>query len=493
MIDRPLNVMFVSPEAVPFAKTGGLADVAGALPIALSKLGLRVCLLMPLYGIIRQCNFPLTKVFSDLEVDFNFSPLKFDVYSAEVDGVIFYFVERDEFFDRRQLYGTPKGDYFDNLERYVFLAKTVKPVCQALNLKPDILHCHDWQSALVPVYLREKWSQEETFAQTASVFTIHNLAYQGLFPKEKYHLLDLDLSLFWMDGLEFYDKINFMKGGILWSDAITTVSRQYSQEIQTPEYGCGLEGVLHDRANDLTGIVNGIDYCIWNPASDPLIAAQYSPTDLTGKEKNKQALVTEYKLDPKLKSAPLLGMISRLADQKGFDLLAEILPKLMKENLTLVILGTGEEKYHKLLCEAAEKYQGRLGVKIAFDNKIAHLIEAGADMFLMPSYYEPCGLNQIYSLKYGTIPVVRATGGLVDTIDAVDAKRKTGTGFLFEEYTPEAFLACIQEACQAYQNKPLWKQIIANAMGKDFSWAASAKAYEALYRQTLARIHPKGA
>ena len=242
-----------------------------------------------------------------------------------------------------------------------------------------------------------------------------------------------------MDGLEFYDKINFMKGGILWSDAITTVSRQYSKEIQTTEYGCGLEGVLHDRANDLTGIVNGIDYSIWNPASDPLIAAQYSPTDLTGKEKNKQALMTEYKLDPKLKSAPLLGMISRLADQKGFDLLAEILPKLMKENLTLVILGTGEEKYHKLLCEAAEKYQGRLGVKIAFDNKIAHLIEAGADMFLMPSYYEPCGLNQIYSLKYGTIPVVRATGGLVDTIDAVDAKRKTGTGFLFEEYTSGSF------------------------------------------------------
>ncbi len=244
MIDRPLNVMFVSPEAVPFAKTGGLADVAGALPIALSKLGLRVCLLMPLYGMIRQGNFQLTKAFSDLEVHFNFSPLKFDVYSAEIDGVTFYFVERDEFFDRRQLYGTPKGDYFDNLERYVFLAKTVKPVCQALDLKLDILHCHDWQSALVPVYLREKWQNEEVFTRTASVFTIHNLAYQGLFAKEKYHLLDLDMSLFWIDGLEFYDKINFLKGGILWSDAVTTVSRQYSREIQTPEFGCGLEGVL---------------------------------------------------------------------------------------------------------------------------------------------------------------------------------------------------------------------------------------------------------
>ena len=291
-----------------------------------------------------------------------------------------------------------------------------------------------------------------------------------------------------MDGLEFYDKINFLKGGVLWSDAVTTVSRQYSQEIQTPEFGCGLEGVLHARANVLTGIVNGIDYSIWNPATDKLIAAPYSATDLAGKEKNKQALMSEYKLDPKLKNAPLLGMVSRLADQKGFDLLAAILPELMMENLTLVILGTGDEKYHKLLSEAAEKYQGRLGVKIAFDNKIAHLIEAGADMFLMPSYYEPCGLNQIYSLKYGTIPVVRATGGLVDTIEAIDPKQKTGTGFLFEEYTPEAFLACIREACQAFQNKTLWKQLIANAMGQDFSWAASAKAYESLYRQTLARI-----
>lgn len=488
MTDRTLNVMFVSPEAVPFAKTGGLADVAGALPIALSKLGMRVCLLMPLYGMIRQANVQLTKALSDLEVHFDFYTLRFDVYSAEIEGVTFYFVERDELFDRRQLYGTPKGDYFDNLERYTFLAKTVKPICQALNLQPDILHCHDWQSGLVPVYLREAWGREEVFAKTASVFTIHNLAYQGLFAKEKYYLLDLDTSLFTMTGLEFYDKINLLKGGIVWSDAVTTVSRQYSQEIQTAEFGCGLEGVLQDRADVLTGIVNGIDYSIWNPVTDGLIAAPFSVTDLTGKEKNKQALMAEYKLDPKLKDAPLLGMVSRLADQKGFDLLAAILPDLMAENLTLVILGTGEEKYHTLLSETAKKYPGRLGVKIAFDNKIAHLIEAGADMFLMPSYYEPCGLNQIYSLKYGTIPVVRATGGLVDTIEPVDAAQKSGTGFLFEEYTPAAFLACIREAGQAYKNKALWKQIMANAMNRDFSWEASAKAYEVLYRQTLGRV-----
>ncbi len=448
---------------------------------------MQVSLLMPLYGMIRQGNFALKKEIADLEVPFDFYTLKFDVYSAEIAGVTFYFVERDEFFDRRQLYGTPKGDYFDNFERYMFLAKSLLPVCQALDLKPDIMHCHDWQSALVPVYLREKWRGEEIFAQTASVFTIHNLAYQGLFAKEKFHLLDLDVSLFGIDGLEFYDKINFLKGGILWSDAVTTVSRQYSQEIQTSEFGCGLEGVLRDRSDVLTGIVNGIDYAIWNPATDALLAAPYSPADLSGKEKNKQALMAAYQLDPKLKEAPLLGMVSRLADQKGFDLLAAILPELMAEKLTLVILGTGDEKYHQLLSAAAEKYKGRLGVKIAFDNKIAHLIEAGADMFLMPSYYEPCGLNQIYSLKYGTIPVVRATGGLVDTIEPVDLKQKTGTGFRFEAYTPEAFLACIREACQAYQNKTLWKQLVTNAMNQDFSWESSAKAYESLYRQTLAR------
>ena len=487
MTHHPLNVLMISPEAVPFAKTGGLADVAGALPIALKKLGLDVRLVMPLYSMVRQSGVDLTKVAADLTLPFDFFALSFDVYQAEVDGLPCYFLERDEFFDRRQLYGTPKGDYFDNLERFVFLAKAILPLCQELQFAPDIIHCHDWQSALIPVYLREKWGQEELFAQTATVFTVHNLAYQGLFPKEKFHLLDLDAALFGINGLEFYDKINFMKGGILWADTVTTVSQQYSREIQTPEFGCGLEGVLQTRADVLTGIVNGVDYGIWNPSTDTLIAATFSPADLTGKAKNKQALMAEYGLEAALQDAPLLGMVSRLADQKGFDLLAEILPQLMAEKLTLVILGTGDAKYHDLLTKAAAQYPGRLGVKIAFDNRIAHLIEAGADMFLMPSAYEPCGLNQIYSLKYGTIPVARATGGLVDTIEPVDPKKKTGTGFLFHDYTPEAFLACIREACQAYQNKTLWRQIMQNAMSRDFSWDASAQAYEALYRQTLAR------
>jgi starch synthase len=487
MAKQPERILMISPEAVPFAKTGGLADVAGALPIALTKLGLDVRLLLPLYSMVRQSGVALTKVAENLTVPFSFFSLSFDVYEARVEGLTCYLVERDEFFDRRYLYGTPKGDYFDNLERFMFLAKTVLPLCQTVKFAPDIIHCHDWQSALVPVYLRELWGQEEIFQQTASVFTIHNLAYQGKFPKQKFPLLDLDPALFGINGLEFYDQINLMKGGILWADAVTTVSRQYSKEIQTEELGVGLDGVLRTRAEVLTGIVNGVDYAVWNPSTDPHLAANYSPADLKGKAKNKKALMAEYGLDPALQKAPLLGMVSRLADQKGFDLLADILPELMAAPLTLVILGTGDKKYHELLSQAADQYPGRLGVKIAFDERLAHLIEAGADMFLMPSAYEPCGLNQIYSLKYGTIPVARATGGLVDTIEPVDVKKKTGTGFLFQEYRPEAFLACIQEACEAYQNRALWRKLMQNAMSQDFSWEVSAQAYEALYRQTLAR------
>jgi len=488
MEKKPERILMISPEAVPFAKTGGLADVAGALPVALKNLGLDVRLLLPLYSMVRQSGAALTKVAEDLTVPFSFFSLSFDVYEASVEGLTCYLVERDEFFDRRFLYGTPKGDYYDNLERFMFLAKTVLPLCQTLKFAPDIIHCHDWQSALVPVYLKELWREEEVFQQTASVFTIHNLAYQGKFPKQKFPLLDLDASLFGIEGLEFYDQINFMKGGILWADAVTTVSRQYSREIQTLEFGCGLDGVLRTRADVLTGIVNGVDYNVWNPSTDGHLAANYSPDDLKGKAVNKKALMAEYGLDPALAKAPLLGMVSRLADQKGLDLLAAILPELLTAPLTLVILGTGDQKYHDLLSAAAAQYPGRLGVKIAFDNRIAHLIEAGADMFLMPSAYEPCGLNQIYSLKYGTIPVARATGGLVDTIEPVDAKKKTGTGFLFQEYSPQAFLACIQEACEAYQNKALWRKLMKNAMSRDFSWEASAQAYAALYRQTLERI-----
>ena len=481
-----LKVLFVVSEAVPYAKTGGLADVAGTLPYALQELGAEVKVLMPYYGQIRQKNIPVATTAEDLEGRLGDAPLTFDLLAPAEEGSPFYFVARDEFFERGQLYGTPKGDYFDNLERFSFFSSAVLPVCQNLGFSPDIIHCHDWQASLVPVFLKYRWMYEGPFAKTKSLLTIHNLAYQGLFPKEKFPLLGLPWSLYNMNGLEYYDKMNLLKGGIVFADAVNTVSRGYSKEIQTPEYGYGLEGVLRHRSEVLFGIVNGVDYDDWNPETDQLIEATYGPKDLKGKAKNKAALIKEYNLDKKLAKAPILGIISRLADQKGFDLVAEVLEELMAQNVMVVILGTGEEKYHELLTAEAQKYPGQLGVKIAFDNRLAHLIEAGSDMFLMPSRYEPCGLNQMYSMKYGTVPVVRATGGLVDTVTPVDKGQGTGTGFVFTEYSAEAFLDALNQGIEAYNDKKLWKKIMLNGMAQDFSWSASAKAYLKLYERLAA-------
>ncbi len=478
---KKLKVLFVVSEAVPYAKTGGLADVAGTLPYALRELGADVKVLMPYYGQVQQKKIPMQTAFEDLESRLGDDALGFDVVTPADGDAPFYFVAREEFFARSQLYGTPKGDYFDNLERFSFFCGAVHPFCEALKFAPDIIHCHDWQASLVPVYLKYRWGGEKIFAQTKSLLTIHNLAYQGLFPKKKFPLLGLDWSAFSINGLEFYDQINLLKGGIVFADVINTVSRGYSYEIQTTEFGCGLEGVLRDRSDALFGIVNGVDYDDWNPETDRLITATYGPKDLKGKDEDKAALMEAYNLDKKFAKAPLLGIISRLADQKGFDLVAEVLPKLMAQDVMLVILGTGEEKYHELLTQEAKKYPGKLGVKIAFDNGLAHLIEAGSDMFLMPSRYEPCGLNQLYSMKYGTVPVVRATGGLMDTVTPVEKAKGSGTGFLFSEYSAEAFLGALNQSLEAYQDKKLWKKIMLNAMAEDFSWSASAKAYLKLY------------
>jgi starch synthase len=482
---QKLRVLFVASEGVPFAKTGGLADVVGTLPQALLDLGVEVKVLMPYYGMVKQGKAPTTLIAEDLVVNLGLINHSFNLMAPATSGSPFYFVERDEFYERSQLYGTPRGDYFDNLERFAFFCGAVLPFCRALDFAPDLIHCHDWQSALAPVYLRQRWAGEDILAGAKTVFTIHNLAYQGLFPQDKYPLLGLDWSYYCMDGLEYYGQINLLKGGILCADAITTVSPRYSVEIQTPEFGYGLEGVLSVRAAQLHGILNGVDYKDWSPENDALIPAKFKPQDLKGKAVDKEALMKAFDLDPKLVDAPILAIISRLADQKGFDLLAQILPQLMKQKLMVVILGTGEEKYHRWLEAEAPKYKGRLGVKIAFDNKLAHLMEAGADMFLMPSRYEPCGLNQIYSMKYGTIPVVRATGGLADTVTPVGDPKEPGTGFLFTDYTPEAFLKAIHTALDAFENKELWQKIMLNAMDQDFSWKVSARAYLELYKSLM--------
>jgi len=483
---KQLRVLFVASEGVPFAKTGGLADVVGTLPDALKDLGVEVKVLMPYYGALKQGKISTATVAEDLEAPLPYPlNLAFDLMAPTSPDYPFYFVARDEFFERSQLYGTPKGDYFDNLERFAFFSAAVLPVCQALDFHPHVIHCHDWQSALAAVYLKNRWQGEPVLAGAKSLLTIHNLAYQGLFPQDRYHLLGLDWSLFCIDGLEYYGQINLLKGGIICADAINTVSPTYSLEIQTPELGYGLEGVLRHRAAVVSGILNGVDYAEWSPETDPLIPAHFSRKDLKGKAADKAALMEAFGLDRSRAQAPILAMISRLADQKGFDLVAQVLPQLMARDVMVVILGTGEEKYHRWLEKEAPKYPGKLGVKIAFNNQLAHLIEAGADMFLMPSRYEPCGLNQIYSMKYGTIPVGRATGGLVDTITPVNPKTGKGTGFLFEEYSPEAFLKALHTALADYENQKLWPKIMQNAMSQDFSWKVSARAYLDLYNRLI--------
>jgi starch synthase len=480
-------VLFVASEGIPFAKTGGLADVVGTLPYALQNLGVEVKVLLPYYGAVKQGKIPTVAVAKDLEAPLP-EPLNlsFDLMAPISPDYPFWFVARDEFYERSQLYGTARGDYFDNLERFAFFSAAVLPICRTMEFKPDLIHCHDWQSSLIPVYLKNLWDgKEEALSGTKSLLTIHNLAFQGLFSKGKFPRLGLGQSLFGINGLEYYGQINLLKGGIVFADAITTVSPRYSKEIQTPEFGYGLEGVLRQRGAALHGILNGVDYREWSPDTDPLLPANYSRDDLKGKAANKAALMEFFGLRKKLAKAPILAMISRLADQKGFDLLAEVLPQLMNQELMVVILGTGDERYERWLAAEAPKYPGKLGVMVAFDNQLAHLIEAGADMFLMPSRFEPCGLNQIYSMKYGTIPVVRATGGLVDTVTPVASPIEPGTGFVFDDYAPEAFLKAIHTALEAYKDQNLWRRLMQNAMAQDFSWTKSAQAYLELYRQLV--------
>jgi starch synthase len=486
---NPLKVLFVSPEVVPFAKTGGLADVAGALPKALKGLGCDVRLVMPLYQAVRREKHSLIKIWENLPIPLGPVQLPADVYEGRLEeGLPIYFIEREEFYDRGHLYGSSKGDYFDNDSRFVYFSQGTLSAVQFLGFQPDIIHCHDWQTGLIPAYVHFRRGRESFFQKTATVFTIHNMAYQGSFPKEIIELAGLPGESFTPSGLEFWGKVNLLKAGIVYSQIITTVSPKYSREIQTPEYGCGLEGILSYRKDDLYGIVNGVDYDLWNPETDPFLAAHYTPQDLSGKKACKKDLLNQYHLPENRMDYPVVGIISRLADQKGFDLLAEIMDRFLKEDLSLVVVGTGEEKYHDLFTHLAEQHPEKIGICLNFDNVLAHKIEAGSDLFLMPSLYEPCGLNQIYSLKYGTIPVVRATGGLDDTIIPFDPKTGKGTGFKFKRYQAGELWEALQRALAVYKNKPQWTHLMKNAMAQDFSWKSSAKEYVKLYQVAQERL-----
>ena len=474
-----MHIAFVASECVPYSKTGGLADVVGALPRALAALGHQVSVYLPRYRQTKLTD-PQTVVRS-ITIPFDDKHRFCSVVSGGYQsGVRYYFVEYPPYFDRETLYGTPSGDYTDNAERFTLFCRAVLEASKILGV-PHVFHCHDWQSALVPVLLRSLYKDDPAFRDVSTVLTIHNIGYQGLFSSEILPLLMLPWDLFTMDKLEYYGQVNFLKGALKDADAITTVSKKYSQEIQTAEYGFGLDGVLRERAAVVTGILNGVDYDEWSPQTDGYIVARFKADDLFGKPKCKADLLETFGLDEVNIKLPVIGIVSRFAGQKGFDLISQIMDRLAREELILVVLGSGEKLYEEMFARMAKQFPTKIALKITYDNKIAHKIEAGADMFLMPSRYEPCGLNQIYSLKYGTVPIVRATGGLDDTIDPWDARAATGTGFKFTEYSGEALLAAIKNALQSFRDQTSWQKLMKNGMAKDFSWSASAKEYVKVY------------
>ncbi|HBZ56013.1 MAG TPA: glycogen synthase GlgA [Syntrophobacteraceae bacterium] len=481
-----LRILLCSPEIAPYAKTGGLADVAAALPEALRAMGHDIRLFMPFYRCTREQAGPLGLVARDVPLlvgDRTYHATLWE--GTTVGGVPIYFLEKDEFFDRSYLYGTPSADYQDNADRYIAYCQAVLPLCRHLDWFPNILHGHDWQAALISAYFHHIWSYQPDFARSATAFTIHNLSYQGIFPASTFALTQLPSRAFGLDGLEFWGGCNFLKAGLVYSNLLTTVSPRYSQEIQQPELGVGLDGVLRDRRGHLVGILNGVDNRVWNPELDPLIAAQYAPGNMEGKHRCKEALLKELDFPHDSWSYPLLAMITRLVPQKGMDLLREILDDLLALNVFLVILGTGEPETELWLKEKADQHRSKLRVVLAFDDGLAHRMEAGADIFLMPSRFEPCGLNQMYSLRYGAIPVVHAVGGLDDSVQDVMLNPRSGTGFKFYQYTAFDFFYTTRSALELYDDREKWRQLQQRGMLEDFSWERAAKAYLQGYENAL--------
>jgi len=478
-----MHIAFAASECVPFSKTGGLADVVGALPRALAALGHQVSVYLPRYRQTKLTD-PQTVVRS-ITVPFDDKYRFCSVVTADTNtpaGIRFYFVDYPQYFDREALYGTSVSDYPDNAERFALFSRAVLEASKILGV-PQVFHCHDWQSALVPVMLRTLYAEDPAFREVATVFTIHNMGYQGLFPPDTLPLLTLPWDLLTISKMEFFGQVNFLKGALVLSDFVTTVSKKYSQEIQTTEYGFGLEGVLRNRAATVTGILNGVDYDEWSPQSDKFIVAKYWPQDLDGKLQCKHDLLHAFGVTNADSKMPVIGVVSRFAAQKGFDLIAQIMDRLAREEMIMVVLGSGDKLYEDMFQRLNRQFPNKIAAKVAFDNAIAHKIEAGADMFLMPSRYEPCGLNQIYSLKYGTVPIVRATGGLDDTIEPWDARTGKGTGFKFSDYTGEALLATIKQALLAYRDPSSWQTLMRNGMSRDFSWGASAREYGKIYER----------
>jgi len=482
-----LRILMISPEVVPFAKTGGLADVVGSLPVALHQLGCDVALAMPFYRQVVAENLGGELILEHLPVPLGSQVVPAEVWQGKLrERIPVFFIRRDELFDRTYLYGTPRGDYFDNAQRFAYFCQAVMALCPALSYRPHIVHCHDWQTGLVPAYLRLVHGGDPFWIETASMFTVHNIAYQGQFAADLFPVTGLPGHFFAVGGMEFWGGINYMKAGIICADVITTVSPRYSEEIRIPPAGRGLEGVLQAQGHKLHGIVNGADYGEWNPETDSLIVARYSAKNFAGKKRCKRDLLAAVGLPLGLMDRPVLGMVSRLTDQKGLDLIAAAAERLVAKDLGLIILGTGEEKYHRLFSELARRHPENVAVRLGFDNELAHKIEAGVDIFLMPSQFEPCGLNQMYSLRYGTVPIVHATGGLYDTVKPFDPEGGEGVGFRFTRYEPEALWQAIEAAIAMFNRPSLWQKIMRNGMAMDFSWEKSARLYLALYEKAVA-------
>lgn len=481
-----MRVLFASSEVAPFAKTGGLADVAGALPKALAALGHDVRVVLPKYRMVDAAKHGVRRILPKLPVPIAGTVETGAVWEGAIESVPVYFVEQDDYYDREGLYQANGKDHPDNAERFAFFSRAVLELTRALDFLPVVYHCNDWQTGLIPTYLQTTYRDDPDFRHAGVLFTVHNMGYHGLFKPAALAIANLGTEVFTPFGVEFYGRVNYLKAGLVFSDLINTVSRKYSEEIQTERFGHGLEGVLRARAVDVHGILNGIDYDEWHPSRDEFIAARFSADDLSGKAACKTDLQRVFGL-PERADVPLLAVISRLAEQKGIDLVAESLDAILALDAQFVLLGTGEPALHEAFGAAKARHPSRIGLMLGFDVALSHKIEAGADMFLMPSRYEPCGLNQMYSLAYGTIPVVRATGGLDDTIQHFDPRRGTGNGFKFTEATSEAVLHAVRQAIALYRQGGPWECVIGNAMACDFSWNRSAMEYVALYQEIARR------
>jgi len=501
---RCRSVLIIGSEATPYAKTGGLADVLGALPSAIARLDCDVTLALPRYRGVSEG--ALVERFPLAVGGFATTVGLYEVLLDERMRILL--VDEPGLYDRENLYGVGNVDYPDNARRFAVLVRAALEFASRRETPPDVVHGHDWQAGLAPVYLKSLYAKHPVLGGIPSVLTIHNLAYQGLFDPDWLPRLDLPRELLTVDRLEYWGRISFLKGGINDADVITTVSRTYAREIETPEYGCGFDGILRQRSDDLIGILNGIDSEKWNPATDPFLPAPYSVEDISGKRTAKAALLARYGLphDDVAMSRPVVAMISRMVDQKGFDLIAAVAGELPHMGAGFVVLGTGEARYEDLWRGLAASYPDRIGIRIGFDEPLAHLIEGGADLFLMPSKFEPCGLNQLYSLRYGTVPVVRAVGGLADTVQdravrpgarespslggaprrslsaAMASERRTAwNGFVFHDYSPQALLEALRRALTVFEDKRVWRALQTTGMKQDYSWDRSAREYVRIY------------